>query len=69
MLVYLQAPDAAAKTVALLGQAPTQEEQIDYARDLRAAQGRLDARAAQGVLLVVRQGRHASRAATASPAS
>ena len=35
MLVYLQAPDAAAKTVALLEQAPTQEEQIEYARTLR----------------------------------
>jgi putative heme-binding domain-containing protein len=35
LLVYLQAPDAAAKTVALLVQAPTQEEQIDFARDLR----------------------------------
>src|SRR5262249_5555696 len=30
-LVYLQAPSAAAKTVALLERAPTQEEQIDYA--------------------------------------
>ncbi len=35
VLVYLQAPDAAAKTVALLQKAPTQEEQIDYARALR----------------------------------
>jgi putative heme-binding domain-containing protein len=35
LLVYLQAPDAAAKTVALLERAPTQEEQIDYARALR----------------------------------
>ncbi len=35
VLVYLQAPDAAAKTVALLQKAPTQEEQIEYARDLR----------------------------------
>ena len=35
MLVYLQAPDAAAKTVALLGRAPTQEEQLEYARALR----------------------------------
>ena len=35
MLVYLEAPDAAAKTVALLGPAPTQEEQIDYAQALR----------------------------------
>jgi putative heme-binding domain-containing protein len=35
VLVYLQAPSAAAKTVALLERAPTQEEQIDYARNLR----------------------------------
>ena len=35
LLVYLQAPDAAAKTVALLEQAPTQEEQIHYAQALR----------------------------------
>ena len=36
LLVYLQAPDAAAKTVALLEHAPTQQEQIDYARTLRS---------------------------------
>ncbi len=35
VLVFLQAPDAAAKTVALLGRALTQEEQLEYARDLR----------------------------------
>ncbi len=35
MLVYLQAPSAAAKIVALLKAAPTQEEQIDYAKTLR----------------------------------
>src|SRR4051812_13791975 len=35
LLVYLDAPDAAEKTMALLSSAPTQEEQIDYARDLR----------------------------------
>ena len=35
LLIYLQAPDAAAKTVALLEQAPTQEEQIHYAEALR----------------------------------
>jgi putative heme-binding domain-containing protein len=34
--VYLQAPSAAAKTVALLERASTQEEQIEYARTLRA---------------------------------
>lgn len=34
-LVYLQSPTAAAKGVALLSQAPTQEEQIEYARSLR----------------------------------
>lgn len=35
MLVYLEAPSAAAKLVAALASAPTQEEQIDYARSLR----------------------------------
>ena len=35
LLVYLQAPYAAEKIVALLESAPTQEEQIDYARTLR----------------------------------
>lgn len=35
LLAYLAAPSAAAKTVALLEQAPTQEEQIDFARALR----------------------------------
>ncbi|MDX1943782.1 MAG: c-type cytochrome [Pirellulaceae bacterium] len=35
LLVYLQAPDVAAKTMQLLASAPTQEEQIDYARALR----------------------------------
>ena len=36
MLVYLQAPTAAAKTMALLGSALTQEEQIEYVLALRA---------------------------------
>jgi putative heme-binding domain-containing protein len=35
ILVFLQAPTAAAKLVALLQSAPTQEEQIEYARALR----------------------------------
>ncbi|WP_435018710.1 c-type cytochrome [Tundrisphaera sp. TA3] len=35
LLIYLEAPDAAAKTVALMEKAPTQEERIDYARSLR----------------------------------
>ncbi len=35
MMVYLQAPGTAAKGVALLEKAPTQEEQIDLARSLR----------------------------------
>ena len=35
MLVYLQAPSAAAKVVAALIKAPTQEEQIDLAKSLR----------------------------------
>jgi putative heme-binding domain-containing protein len=35
MLVYLEAPSAASKIMAMLGKAPTQEEQLDYARALR----------------------------------
>ncbi|QDU98071.1 family 16 glycoside hydrolase [Lignipirellula cremea] len=35
LLVYLQAPQTAAKAVALMQQAPTQEEQIYYAKTLR----------------------------------
>jgi putative heme-binding domain-containing protein len=35
LLVYLDAPDVAAKTLPLLASAPTQEEQIDFARTLR----------------------------------
>lgn len=35
LLVYLEAPSVAAKTMALIATAPTQEEQIDYARALR----------------------------------
>lgn len=35
ILVYLQAPAAAEKVVGLLGAAPTQEEQIHYAKTLR----------------------------------
>jgi len=35
LLVFLEAPDAAAKTVALLSKAPTQQEQIDLAATLR----------------------------------
>lgn len=34
-LVYLQAPSAAAKVMALIANAPTQEEQMEYARSLR----------------------------------
>jgi len=34
-LVFLQAPRVAAKTIALMQAAPTQEEQIEYARSLR----------------------------------
>jgi putative heme-binding domain-containing protein len=34
-LVYLQDPDVAAKGMALIASAPTQEEQIEYARSLR----------------------------------
>ena len=35
MLIYLEAPTAAAKVMAKLEKAPTQEEQMDYARALR----------------------------------
>jgi putative heme-binding domain-containing protein len=35
LLVYLQAPSVAAKAMKLLALAPTQEEQIDYAKSLR----------------------------------
>jgi len=35
MLCYLQAPNAAAKIIALLEKAPTQEEQLEYVKDLR----------------------------------
>jgi putative heme-binding domain-containing protein len=35
MLVYLETPGVATKTLALLARAPTQEEQIDYAKSLR----------------------------------
>lgn len=35
MLVYLESPTAAAKIIALLEQAPTQEEQLEYVKTLR----------------------------------
>jgi putative heme-binding domain-containing protein len=35
MLVYLEAPGVAAKTLKLLAEAPTQEEQVEYAKSLR----------------------------------
>jgi len=35
LLVYLEAPDVAAKTLKLLAEAPTQEEQLEYAKSLR----------------------------------
>ncbi|HEX4608930.1 MAG TPA: c-type cytochrome, partial [Urbifossiella sp.] len=35
VLIYLDAPSAAAKTMTLLAGAPTQEEQLEYIRDLR----------------------------------
>ncbi len=37
-LVYLQSPTVASKTIALMAAAPTQEEQIEYARSLRMLQ-------------------------------
>ncbi|HZR20208.1 MAG TPA: c-type cytochrome [Verrucomicrobiae bacterium] len=36
LLIYLEAPDAAAKVVAAMRAAPTQEEQVDYAVALRS---------------------------------
>ncbi len=39
LLVYLEAPSAAAKTMKLLAAAPTQEEQIEYVRALRVLSG------------------------------
>jgi putative heme-binding domain-containing protein len=39
MLVYLEAPSAATKLMRMLAQAPTQEEQIEYARSLRVLRG------------------------------
>jgi putative heme-binding domain-containing protein len=36
LLVYLEAPGVAAKLLKLMAEAPTQEEQIEYARSLRA---------------------------------
>jgi putative heme-binding domain-containing protein len=35
LLVYLEAPDVAAKAMKLIGEAPTQEEQLEYAKSLR----------------------------------
>src|SRR5439155_17647179 len=35
LLVYLEAPGVAGKTLKLLAEAPTQEEQIEYAKSLR----------------------------------
>lgn len=35
LMIYLQAPSAATKTMALLAQAPSQQEQLDYAKSLR----------------------------------
>jgi len=35
MLVYLEAPDVVGKTLKLLAEAPTQEEQLEYAKSLR----------------------------------
>jgi len=39
LMIALEAPSAAAKTMALLAKAPTQEEQIQYATDLRLLDG------------------------------
>src|SRR6266851_5338010 len=35
LLVYLEAPDVAAKSLKLMAEAPTQEEQMEYAKSLR----------------------------------
>ena len=69
LLVYLQAPDAAAKTVALLEQAPTQEEQIHYAQALRTLKSGWTPALAAGVFHLDRQVRPVPGAATASVAS
>lgn len=37
LLVYLEAPEVVSKTLKLLAEAPTQEEQLEYARSLRVA--------------------------------
>jgi putative heme-binding domain-containing protein len=37
LLIYLEAPKAVTKTIQLLENAPTQEEQLDYAKSLRMA--------------------------------
>jgi putative heme-binding domain-containing protein len=39
LLVYLQAPNTATKTMALMAKAPTQEEQMEYALSLRTLRG------------------------------
>ena len=39
LLVYLDAPSAAGKLTALLKESPTQEEQIEFVRSLRALKG------------------------------
>src|SRR5262249_36904974 len=39
LLVYLEAPDIVSKTLKLLAEAPTQEEQLAYAKSLRVLAG------------------------------
>src|SRR5262249_4509796 len=38
LLVYLEAPDVTARALRLMAEAPTQEEQLEYARALRVLQ-------------------------------
>ena len=56
MLVALEAPASRRRRWRCWRRRPTQEEQIEYATALRLPQDRLDARASQGVFLVVPRG-------------
>ncbi len=68
-MISLEAPQAAAKTVALLEQALTQEEQMGSGALAPPAEEWLDAGGAQSFRQLVRQSRRLQRGATASAAS
>ena len=57
MLVFLQAPDAAAKSLALMDKAPSQEEQLEYAKSLRMLKAGLVNRTAQNIYGMVPKSR------------